>query len=139
MEAVNTISRKVDARKYGRLLSNTLPTVIKSEKENDRAIAVVGRLLAKGKSLSKEESALVELLGKLIADFEEKFYSPKNALPQEVLLELMQASGLIQADLVDVFGSKSRVSEAVNGKREISKSQARALGEYFRVSAELFI
>jgi len=31
------------------------------------------------------------------------------------------------------------VSEAVNGKREISKSQAKALGEFFHVSPELFI
>lgn len=138
MEVV-TIARKVDSLKYGQLLSNTLPSVIKSERENDRAIAVVAKLLAKGKAISREEAVLLELLGKLIADFEDKFYAPRNALPQEVLLELMQARGLKQSDLVVLFGSKSRVSEAVNGKREISKSQARALGEFFRVPADLFI
>ncbi|MGI8668669.1 MAG: helix-turn-helix domain-containing protein [Aridibacter sp.] len=86
-----------------------------------------------------EESVLLELLGKLIADFEEDFYQPRNALPHEVLTELMNARGLKQKDLIEVLGSKSRVSEAVSGKREISKMQAKSLADYFGVSADLFI
>lgn len=89
--------------------------------------------------LSHEEIALLELLGKLIADFEAKFYQPKDASPREVLSELMNARGLKQTDLTEVFGSKSRVSEVISGKREISKLQIRSLAEFFNVSAELFI
>jgi HTH-type transcriptional regulator/antitoxin HigA len=138
VEKVNTAASKIDRKKYGRLLTNALPSVIKTEEENDRAILIVEKLLAK-KELSFEESTLLELLGKLIADFEERFYRPKDASPQEVLLELMQARDLKQIDLVELFGSKSRASEAINGKREISKSQAKALAEFFKVSADLFI
>ena len=130
---------KVNPQKYGKLLTETLPTVIKTEAENDRAILIVEKLLAKGDKLSFEENALLELLGKLIADFEEKFYQPRDASPQEVLIELMNARGLKQKDLVEVLGSKSRVSEVLSGKREISKMQAKSLAEYFGVSAELFI
>lgn len=135
---MNTVASKIDRKKYGRLLTNALPSVIKTEEENDRAILIVEKLIAK-KELSFEESTLLELLGKLIADFEERFYRPKDASPQEVLLELMQARDLKQIDLVELFGSKSRASEAINGKREISKSQAKALAEFFKVSADLFI
>jgi HTH-type transcriptional regulator/antitoxin HigA len=138
VEKVNTAASKIDRKKYGRLLTNALPSVIKTEEENDRAILIVEKLIAK-KELSFEESTLLELLGKLIADFEERFYRPKDASPQEVLLELMQARDLKQSDLVELFGSKSRASEAINGKREISKSQAKALAEFFKVSADLFI
>ena len=134
-----TVAEKVNPQKYGRLLSKTLPTIIKTEEENDRAILIVEELLAKGGKLSSEENALLELLGKLIADFEEKFYQPREASPQEVLIEMMNARGLKQKDLTEVFGSKSRVSEAVSGKREISKIQAKALADFFKVSAELFI
>lgn len=134
---VNTAS-KIDRKKYGRLLTSALPSIIKTEEENDRAILIVEKLLAK-KELSFEESTLLELLGKLIADFEERFYRPKDASPQEVLLELMQARDLKQSDLVELFGSKSRTSEAINGKREISKSQAKALAAFFKVPADLFI
>lgn len=139
METMNTVATKINAKKYGRLLSSALPTVIKTEKENDRAIVVVEKLLAKGAKLTFEETTLLELLGKLIADFEEKHYRPKDASPQEVLVELMKARDLKQADLVQVFGSKSRVSEAINGKRELSRSQIKALAQFFKVTPDLFI
>lgn len=115
-----------------------ISSVIKTEAENDRAILIVEKMLAKGAKLSFEEK-LLELLGKLIADFEERFYQPGDDSPQEVLQELMTARDLKQADLVEVFGSRSRVSEAINGKREISKSQAKALAEFFHISADVFI
>jgi len=134
-----SVAGKINPQKYGRLLSKTLPSVIKTEDENDRAILIVEELLTKGDKLSSEESVLLELLGKLIADFEEKFYQPREASPQEVLIEMMNARGLKQKDLMVVFGSKSRVSEAVSGKREITKIQAKALADFFKVSAELFI
>ena len=139
MEIMNAAIRRIEPKKYGKLLSNALPKIIKTEQENDRAILIVEKLLAKGEPLSSEEGALLELLGTLIADFEGKFYQPKDASPREVLTELMQARDLKQSDLVDVFGSKSRVSDAVNGKREISKSQAKALGAFFKVPADIFI
>lgn len=133
------VAEKVNPNKYGRLLSKTLPTIIKTEAENERAILLVEELLAKGNKLSFEENTLLELLGKLIADFEEKFYQPRQATPQEVLLELMTARGLKQSDLANVLGSKSRVSEVLGGKRELSKTQIKSLSEFFNVSAELFI
>lgn len=139
MEAMNTVTSKIDGKKYGRLLSKALPSVIKTEAENDRAIVVVEKLLAKGANLTFEETTLLELLGKLIADFEETYYRPNDATPQEVLAELMHARNLKQADLVEVFGSKSRVSEVINGKREISKSQIKALAQFFKVTPDLFI
>jgi HTH-type transcriptional regulator / antitoxin HigA len=40
---------------------------------------------------------------------------------------------------VGIIGSKGVVSEVVNGKRSISKAQAKALGEFFNVSPLLFI
>jgi HTH-type transcriptional regulator/antitoxin HigA len=51
----------------------------------------------------------------------------------------MESSGTRQADLVGIIGSSGVVSEVVNGKRAISKAQAKALGEYFNLSPSLFI
>ena len=102
-------------------------------------LAPVEQLMAKGNSLTPEEGELLRLLGKLIADFEEEFYHLDDAKPHEVLQELMAARGLKQGDLLQVFGSKGRASEVINGKRAISKAQAKALADFFHVSAELFI
>ena len=44
-----------------------------------------------------------------------------------------------QSQLWEVFGSKGIASEVLNGKRGISKMHARALANYFHVSADLFV
>ena len=41
--------------------------------------------------------------------------------------------------LAPLFGARSRVSDVLAGKREISKAQAKALAEFFEVPADLFI
>lgn len=51
----------------------------------------------------------------------------------------MESRNAKQADLVPILGGRGRVSELVNGKRAISKAQAKALADFFHVSAELFL
>jgi HTH-type transcriptional regulator/antitoxin HigA len=116
-----------------------MPVVIQTEEENDRLLAEVERLMAKGENLSPEEDAILRLVAALIQDFEEKFYQPREATPLEILLHLMEARDLKQSDLLEVFGSKGVASEVVNGKRSISKTQAKALAKFFGVPADLFI
>lgn len=41
--------------------------------------------------------------------------------------------------VIGIIGSSGVVSEVVNGKRSVSKVQAKALGDYFQVSPSLFI
>jgi len=51
----------------------------------------------------------------------------------------MEQNDLRQADWVSIFGSRGRVSEVVNGEPTISKAQAKALVEFYKVSPEVFI
>ena len=52
-----------------------------------------------------------------------------ESAPHEILQHILEFSGLKQSDLVKITGSSSGVvSEIVNGKRTISKAQAKALG-----------
>ena len=51
----------------------------------------------------------------------------------------MRENDLKQSDLLHVFGSSGIASEVVNGKRSISKAQAKKLAEFFKVSVEMFI
>ncbi|MEO6588002.1 MAG: transcriptional regulator [Pyrinomonadaceae bacterium] len=133
---------KVDKTKYGMLLAETLPGIIETEEENERAVETVQRLMKKGEgNLSPEETSLFRLLVRLIEDFEEKTYPAvgRSSTPRDVLAFLMKQQGLKQKDLVDIFSSSGTISQVLNGAREISKSQAKALAAKFRVSAELFI
>jgi HTH-type transcriptional regulator/antitoxin HigA len=75
----------------------------------------------------------------LIEAYEAHNYPMEQSPPHEILQHIMESSGIRQADLVGVIGSSGVVSEVVNGKRSISKAQAKALGDYFKVSPTLFI
>lgn len=136
---MNRAVRKIDPVRYRRLLSRTMPVVIETEEENARMLAIVEKLMKKGEDLSVEEEKLLKLLARLIEDFEQRFYQPPEAEPLDVLHHLMEARGIKQSQLWDVFGSKGIASEVLNGKRGISKTQARALADYFHVPADLFV
>ena len=86
-----------------------------------------------------EETAPAELLQRLVHAYDDEHYSLPEIPPHEMVKYLMEQRGLKQGDLVPVLGSRAQVSDLINGKRGISKAQAKALAEYFRVSAELFI
>ena len=127
--------------KYGALLAATLPAVIKTDAQHDRILEIIDDLMSKpDNDLSPEEEKLLDLLADIVEQYERRIYPPLAELkPHEILQFLIEENGLKQKELIDVFGAESRVSDAVNGKREISKAQARKLSERFKVSAELFI
>lgn len=139
METMSRVVRKIDPTRYKKLLSQTMPVVIETEEENERMLTVVEKLMEKGERLSPEEEKLLKLISRLIEDFEQRYYHPKEATPLEVLQHLMESSDVKQSHLLEVFGSKGIASEVMNGKRGISKAQAKALASYFHVPADLFI
>lgn len=126
---------------YGRLLIEFLPGVIRTEDQNEQAIEIAGRLMKKGEDgRSPEEERLLDLLVTLIEDFEEKAYPMGESIsPARMLRSLMQDHNLKQTDMLDIFGSQGVVSQVLNGKREISKSQARRLSQRFRLPVDVFI
>lgn len=130
-----------DPHKYANLLVEYLPGVISTETENERVLEIAGRLLKKrDKDLSPEEDRLLDLLVTLIEDFEEKAYPISDRSdPQVALRELMREHELIQTDLLDIFGSQGTVSQVLNGKRSISKAQARRLSDRFHLPLDIFI
>jgi HTH-type transcriptional regulator/antitoxin HigA len=130
---------KVDSTKYGQLLSQVHPTVIKTEEEHQRLLAEIERLIDKGDKKSPEELALLELLCQLVEAHEAQHHAIEKAEPHEVLQHLMDERGLRQSDLLPIFGSRGYVSDIVNGKRGISKQHAKALAKLFHVSPEVFI
>jgi HTH-type transcriptional regulator / antitoxin HigA len=126
---------------YTDLLIKYQPKVIETEAEYREALAVVEHFVFK-KERSLEELALYDLALILVKDYESKICPMddwRTQSPTEMLQYLLESSGKKQSDLVGTIGSSGIVSEVVNGKRSISKSQAKKLGEIFRVSPSLFI
>ncbi len=131
---------QLNERKYGRLLAQTLPRAIETEKEYEHMLGEVNRLMSKREdALTPEENALLELLFTLVEKHEAGRFELNASTPRGILVELMEARQIKPRDLWSVLGSKGATSEVLNNKRGISKTQAKALADFFHVSCELFI
>ena len=127
-----------DSNKYSSLLSQYQPRIIKNEDENEIFLEIVESLLSRN-NLTPEEDTLLELLVKLIEDFEEKSYQINASTPHSRLLHLMDARNLEAADLVGIMDTIEIVNQIINNQLEITKKQAEALGKFFHVNPSLFL
>jgi HTH-type transcriptional regulator / antitoxin HigA len=120
-----------------------IPKIIETEAEYESFLIVTEKLLAKRKDRTPEEDSLFKLLVHLIEKYEEKEFQMAdwcNTPPHEFLQFLLEARGWKQMDLVGlVSSSKGVVSAMVNGKRAISKAQAKKLAEIFHVPIGAFL
>jgi HTH-type transcriptional regulator / antitoxin HigA len=131
---------KLDVRKYGHLLAETLPRPIETEAEYERALEIINRLMSKPeRDLTLEEDILLELLSQLVERYEEHNYPIPDAPPHAIIQFLMEDRGLQHKDLMPVLGSRGVTSEVIHGKRKPSKTQVKALAAFFNLPPELFI
>lgn len=132
----------IDSTKYAQLLTETLPQVIETEEENEHFLEVINSMM--GKELSLEEGLLFNLLVTLVEKFEDEHYpmpiKPEESSPDRMIRFLMEQRDLELKDLYHIFShSRGLTSDVVNGKRKPSKTQVKALAEFFHVSADLFL
>jgi HTH-type transcriptional regulator/antitoxin HigA len=133
-----TAKKKLDPEKYSALLSEVQPVNPTSPAEHKRLREMLEELMEK-LDATAEEKAMIGLLATLVSTYERKKWGPGDAEPLELLEYLMEEHGLKQKDLIAEFGTASRVSEALSGKRPITKSQAAALGKRFHVTPSVFL
>jgi HTH-type transcriptional regulator/antitoxin HigA len=126
---------------YQRLLIETTPRVIETEDQYEGIANRVGELVSKGRKRSPEETQLMRLLGLLIQDYDRRYaLPPDHSTPTERLRFLVEHSDKPATELLaPIFGQRSHVHEALNGKRAISAAQARKLGKLFNIDAGLFL
>ncbi|NJK65258.1 MAG: transcriptional regulator [Microcoleus sp. CSU_2_2] len=127
-----------DLNIYINLLYKYQPRIIKTEEENGIFLEIVEELISRP-NLTPEEDALLELLVKLIEDFEDKHYQLNISTPKSRLLHLMDARSIEAEDLGEIMGSSEEVFEIINDRLEITKKQAEDLGRFFRIDPGLFL
>ncbi len=124
--------------KYKELLLQYQPKLIRTEEENEKALALVEELMHR-KHRTPEESELYELLIFLIERFEQEYYAPRTSTSHSLLLFLLDQQGITKTDLGEALNSIEIASELVDGHREISQELAKVLGEFFYVDSSLFL
>ncbi len=92
-------------------------------------MARLAELVRNGGRRTSDEARLMRLLAVLVEDYDRRHaLPPGESTPDERLKYLLERSGRTPTDLLGVFGRRSHVNEALNGKRPISAAgQARKL------------
>ncbi|WP_321401179.1 ImmA/IrrE family metallo-endopeptidase [Maridesulfovibrio sp.] len=81
----------------------------------------------------------LDVLLTLVTVYEERNHPVPPPSPIEAIKFVMDERGLKQADLIPYIGSKSKVSEVLNGKRNLTLSMIRALHIGLSIPAEILI
>lgn len=85
------------------------------------------------------EADRFELLGLVIGKYEaERFPMPANH-PLDILRFAMEQQGRTQADLAALLGSRSRASEILSARRDLTLAQIRILARAWRIPANLLV
>jgi HTH-type transcriptional regulator / antitoxin HigA len=80
-----------------------------------------------------------DILGLLVDEYEKKHYPIEAPDPIEAIKIRMEELQLKQVDLIEVIGSKSRVSEILNRKRKLTIEMIRNLTKRLNLSPDLLI
>ena len=78
----------------------------------------------------------LEVLATLVEAYEEQCYKIDAPDPIEAIKFRMEQEGLKQKDLVNIVGSKSRVSEILNKKRKLTIEMIRNLHKQLHIPVE---
>ncbi len=80
-----------------------------------------------------------DVLAVLIERYEEVHFPIDMPDPVEAIKFRMEQSGLSQKDLVPYLGSRSKVSEVLSGKRELTLAMIRSLNKHVGIPADVLI
>jgi len=121
------------------LLDFSKPHVLRSEAEYEAAIAEIERLLDEDVEVGSEGYDRLEFLSVLVEHYEDERYPMGMVTPQQAVTFMLEQKGMTRSDLDEVMGGKSRVSEFLNGKRELSKAQVEGLRRLLGIPADLLL
>jgi HTH-type transcriptional regulator/antitoxin HigA len=110
--------------------------IIENDRDHAQAKALIEDLMG---SDDVADQVRMAAQARLIEAYERSRWPRRRPTLPDLLTYLMEQHGLSRAGLVPLLGTASRVSEVLNGKRELSMSMVRKLRERFQISADLLI
>ncbi len=113
--------------------------IIRSDEELEQALDRLLVLMRLHPPMGSPESDELEVLGVLIERYEDEHYPMDDPDPIEVIKFRMDQQNLKKKDLIPYIGSASKVTEVLNGKRNLSLSMIRRLSEGLGIPASTLI
>jgi len=113
--------------------------VIKNEKQYLEYLDEFEKLMDIDPDEGTKESDIYDLLAVLIEEYEDKNYQIDLPDPIEAIKFRMEQMGLKNKDLVEIIGSKSKVSEVLNKKISLSLNMIKKLHKILGIPAEILL
>lgn len=113
--------------------------IIKTQEQYHRYLEEARRLARRDPDPESREGARLELLAKLVEDYEKERFHFRKPDPVEAILFRMREQGLRQKELAAIVGGKNRASEILSRKRPLTLAMIRALHEKLDIPSELLI
>jgi HTH-type transcriptional regulator/antitoxin HigA len=110
---------------------------VRNDADLDDALREIERLW--GSEPGTDDGDKLEILVHLVGRYEEKHYPASSAAPLDVLKFMMEQNGRTQSDLAALLGSRSRASEIMTGKRDLTLDQIRKLHREWRIPVAALI
>ena len=115
------------------------PRIIKTKAQHREALAEVERLVMDDPRLGTPDGDRLELLAKLVEDYERERFPFARPDALSAIRFRMEERGLRQKDLATALGGKNRVSEVLSGKRALTLGMVRSLGQSLDIPTELLV
>ncbi len=115
------------------------PKIIKTDEQYQAYLAEVDRLAANDPAPGTADGDRLELLAKLVEDYEKTRFQFNRPGPIEAIRFRMEEQGLRQVDLAPMLGGRNRVSEVLAGKRPLTVAAIRALSDALHIPADLLV
>ena len=112
---------------------------IRTKTEYNDSLAAVEKLIELDPAPNTPEAGRLELLTLLIQQYEANRFPMALPSPIEAIRFRMDQQGLSPRDLVPYLGSRSKVSEVLNGKRPLSLTMIRALHRGLGIPADVLL
>ena len=110
---------------------------IRTKKDYEAALAEVERLW--GAKMGTSDGDRLDVLATLIDAYENAHYPMDPPDPVEAIKFRMEQQGLTRKDLEPLIGSRTRVAEILNRKRNLSIGMIRRLHDGLGIPAEVLI
>ncbi len=110
---------------------------IRSEADYEQALAEVEKLW--GSASGTADGDRLDVLATLIDAYETEHFPIDPPDPIEAIKFRMEQQGLTRKDLEPLIGTRTRVAEVLNGKRDLSIAMIRRLHDQLGISAEVLI
>lgn len=112
-------------------------TPIRTEADYEAALREIERLFsAKPNTLNGDK---LEILATLVQVYEEEHYPIDFPDAIDALRYWMESRGLARKDLESYIGTRARISEILNGKRQLTLNMIRKLHDELHIPAELLL